>query len=64
MARQRIDRGTRMHIIVPAQYRKALNAYSRRTGINASEHVRRAIEAYLQDAAQRVASERGRTRAA
>jgi predicted DNA-binding protein len=43
-----------MHVIVPAQYRKALTAYARRTGINASEHIRRAIEAYLQDAAEKV----------
>lgn len=54
MPKTRIDRGTRMHVIVPAQYRKALTAYARRTGINASEHIRRAIEAYLQDAAEKV----------
>ena len=54
MAKARIERGTRMHVIVPAQYRKALTAYARRTGINASEHIRRAIEAYLQDVAEKL----------
>ncbi len=54
MPKARIDRGTRIHVIVPTQYRKALTAYARRTGINTSEHIRRAIETYLQDAAARV----------
>lgn len=54
MPRAQIERGTRMHVIVPAQYRKALTAYARRTGINASEHIRRAIEAYLQDVAEKL----------
>ena len=54
MAKTTIERGTRMHVIVPAQYRKALMAYAKRTGINASEHIRRALEAYLQEAAARI----------
>lgn len=58
MAKARIERGTRMHVIVPSQYRRALTAYAKRTGINASEHIRRAIEAYLQDAAERVRASR------
>jgi metal-responsive CopG/Arc/MetJ family transcriptional regulator len=54
MAKTTTERGTRIHVIVPTQYRKALTAYAKRTGINASEHIRRALEAYLQEAAARV----------
>lgn len=58
MKKARVDNGVRMHVVVPRQFKRALDAYARKTGINASEHIRRSIEAYLQSAAEKVRAER------
>lgn len=51
---KRINNGTRMHVIVPEQHRKALERYSKKTGLTVSEHLRRAIDLYLASAAERL----------
>lgn len=50
MARQSIG-GQRMHVILTAQQMKALDKYSRQTGLTRAEHVRRAVDFYLAKAA-------------
>ena len=39
--------GVRIHLIVPVQQRTALEKYARKTGLTVSEHLRRALDAYL-----------------
>lgn len=50
----KIQNGVRMHLIVPKQQHSALDKLARRTGITASEHLRRALDLYLAHAAERM----------
>ncbi len=52
---KRINNGTRLHVVVPQQQRVALERCAAKTGISVSEHLRRAIDQYLQAWAARKA---------
>lgn len=45
---QRSLGGSRMHVMVPNQTRVELAELSKRTGLTVSEHIRRAIDEYLE----------------
>lgn len=54
MARQSLN-GVRMHVIVPIPQRNALQALSRKTGMTTAEHIRRALDLYIEHTNERLA---------